>query len=237
MVDPTGEKVEYEVTVDTKNKTVSVVARGTVGVWSSNSAIKPDLNNAAAKIQTQINNGWQGSFKGTGADKGWTFNFKSDIKVQAFDKANSTADVMNTKGGNEMDNIIELDNFNAAGNSSYVHDQRGSKPDPNLNGMKNPDGFSPDTGKWDYPSVVKNEPKHEFTHLQGVYNQGISGQDLTQSPGGVNPTPRRMSQNDFNVVIGTEARSDRDGYMKLRTNVPGTYPAVNTFRHVKYCCK
>ena len=132
--------------------------------------------------------------------------------------------------------MIEIENYGTRTppGSSYVRDQRANGSGTSI---KNSDGLYPDTGEWDYASVRNREPAHEFTHLQGPGNQGTSGTDLTQSPGGVFPTPSRMTQNDFDTVIGKDARSDRDGYLKLRTNVPGVYPAVNTFHHVKWCCR
>jgi RHS repeat-associated protein len=227
LVDPTGEKVEYQITVDTEKKTVTVTAIATFGIWSSNSAIKKDLSSVAKNIEKQIEGRWKGQFK----EGDWKFDFNAQVSVQVFDKANSTNDVSNAD--NTIMNIIEIDNVS----TSYVDNQKANGP---IAKNANPDGLYPDTGKWDYNAAKKSgEPAHEFGHLQGPGNQGTMGTDLI-APGETKAVPqaKSMSKPDFDLVVGYAARQNRDYLVNFVKNNPNTPYRRYTFpqRSKRICC-
>ena len=225
IVDPTGKKAEYIITVDEKNKRITVTAIATIGVWSKSHG-KNELANAAKKIEAGIESKWKGSWK----EDGWKIDFSAQVSVKVFDKAKSVADVQG-KDSSIM-NIVELADIHGKEDSHVEYNNSQSvitKP--------NPDGTRPDVAKWDYSNAIQSgsnyEPAHEFAHILGSPNGGKVGIDL-HAPG--IGQAKAMSIGDFNSAIGYTARLYRDQYQKYLATHPNA-PAKETYRSIyRLCC-
>jgi len=225
IVDPTGKKAEYIITVDEKNKRITVTAIATIGVWSKSHG-KNELANAAKKIEAGIESKWKGSWK----EDGWKIDFSAQVSVKVFDKAKSVADVQ-VKDSSIM-NIVELADIHGKEDSHVEYNNSQSvitKP--------NPDGTRPDVAKWDYSNAIQSgsnyEPAHEFAHILGSPNGGKVGIDL-HAPG--IGQAKAMSIGDFNSAIGYTARLYRDQYQKYLATHPNA-PAQETYRPIyRLCC-
>ncbi|MGD9631469.1 MAG: RHS repeat domain-containing protein [Pyrinomonadaceae bacterium] len=234
-IDPTGEKVKYRITIDTNKKTVTVTAIGTIGVWSKNYG-KSDLAKAAKRIEEGIESKWKGEW----TDGGWKFDFNAQVSVQVFDKAGSTDDVLNTNPS--IMNVVQLEDLKAVNELSEVYDQLGGNKGSkkwSLTNKKNPDGTRPDVAMWDFGNAAQthtdSEPAHEFSHLLGVFNQGTTGTDL-MAPG--SGQAAKMSKNDFEKVVGNDARYFRDAHQNYVNRNPNT--KIKRFQYFiwrGHCCK
>ncbi|MBK9529328.1 MAG: RHS repeat-associated core domain-containing protein [Acidobacteria bacterium] len=225
MIDPSGQKAQYIITVDTKNKRLTVTAIATIGVWSKTHG-KGDLNKAAKKIEAGIESKWKGNWK----EDGWKVDFNAQVSVQVFDKAKGVADVQ-AKDSSIM-NIVEL---------ADIHGKEASHVEQNKTQtvvtQANPDGTRPDVARWDYSNAIQSgpnyEPTHEFAHILGSPNGGKTGTDL-HAPG--IGQAASMSVGDFNSAIGYTANLYRDQYQKFVATHPNA-PAKATYRGIyRLCC-
>ena len=175
-------------------------------------------------------------------DGEWKFDFNAQVSVEVFDKAKSTDEVLN-ENPNIM-NVVQLEDLKVAGQLSEVYNQlsggNASSKNWSLTEKRNPaDGTKPDVAMWDYGNSAQvhpdSEPAHEFSHLLDVLNKGTTGTDL-MAPGSGQAS--QMSKNDFEKVVGADARYFRDSHQSYVNRNPNT--KLRRFRYTiwrGHCCK
>lgn len=199
LVDPTGKKADYEITVDAKTKTVTVKITASIGIWSKDKDTKVKLDAIKNNIEKQIEAKWSGSIE----KDGYTFNVSTDVTVKVFAFADSNDHVL--EGDKNMQNVIEI-----TANEATASGVSNPETDPNAPPVsrKNPDGTKPDLAIWRAKSSeLESEPAHEFGHLLGI---GIHvGQDGSANVMAANSTAGRFTKADYNALPfqgGVEAR-------------------------------
>jgi RHS repeat-associated protein len=180
-IDPTGEEATVSTQCNQEKKTCQVNVSATVSIYTNDKNISQEkLNEVAAKIKSDIERAWSGSF----AQDGVTYNVTTSVSV-------STAENESAALKSGAQNVIEIAN---EGPQNQIY--------PNLTG-------GPDRGFLKINDVLQTPAAaHEFTHLLGVDDK--SGRNLSNSElveGGW-ATTARASQQDFRWALGPTVKGN-----------------------------
>jgi RHS repeat-associated protein len=194
-IDPTGEEATVSTQCDNDKKTCQVNVSATISIYTNDTSISQEkLNEVAAKIKSDVEKAWSGSF----TQDGVTYNITTSVSV-------TTAENESKAIESGAQNVIEIAN---EGPKNQVP--------PNLTS-------GPDRGFLKISDVLQTPAAaHEFAHLLGVDDKGSRNLSNTDLVEGGWATVAKASQQDFRWALGPTLKGNSWLFKGGRRNPDGS---------------